>query len=100
MRVRLSAEATYRGRRYALSIEELELGGRWEAQGYRGSFRVERGLVEIRVPMGSILKALRGGASRRGGSGALEELARGLGVRIVVRGPLGVKLLEAGPPGE
>ncbi len=91
-RGRLRAWVEIGGRRYRLEVEG-SVEGDWRAGRYRGTFKLEPGRLELRLAASTMARLLlRGGRGRR----LLDHVAELLGVRIVVRGPLGVKLAEAG----
>jgi hypothetical protein len=97
MPLKVNAELRYSNAKFRLALESLSLEGDWRVSAYTGRFRLARDGVEIKVTMGSLVRGIAGGARREGLEGSLELLAKLLGKRVVLKGPLGIKLAEARP---
>jgi hypothetical protein len=97
MSPRLEVELRYSGARLRLTLESLSLEGSWRVSGYTGTFRLTGDELEIKVSAGSLIKGIVGGAGRESVGIPLELLAQLTGKRVVLKGPLGVRLAEAKP---
>jgi len=98
MPLRFKAEAAFEGGKLRVRLTEIRLEGEWRILDYRGTFRLGEEGLELRVSAGSILRGIMGGVGSQGGlEGLLQLVAELAGVRVILRGPLGVKLAEFKP---
>ncbi|MCE4623626.1 MAG: hypothetical protein F7B11_02625 [Caldisphaeraceae archaeon] len=81
-----------------LRIESIDLRGKWRFYKYSGSFTIENKRLTLTVSSSSLINAaLKQGGNIASYRSIIDEVAKSLNMEISIRGPFGIKILEAKP---
>jgi len=81
-----------------LRIESIDLRGKWRFYKYSGSFIIENKRLTLTISSSSLINVvLKQGGNVASYRSVISEIAKSLNMEISIKGPLGIKILEARP---